>query len=419
MKIATFAALGLIWFCSLQQGAVADERSQCKTGLFLKPHFISKEILSKSSDFQAELTSLRSRSDVARQLAPHPYFGPSSGHYIEEGRRDLLAAMNLALSSTLDQGVRAKDESRKAAEILLAWTATATPGQFPSAKPVNRDEYRDYTGLGIDTGWMAIGAAQAYHSLVCKGALADEQANSIRAWLRRLLSYIFEGRQFWERNGYFGGQVANNHLSVHNLAVYTLGVVLDDASLREWAYRSSNNRSNFLRMMRLAIYDGREPAKDIRDKVGSVPVRGEVYDRYRMSDNGKGLHYAIVHLMALSLLAEAATIQGEHAFDVRGNTNVSLADSLLYYGRLFANTPCQLGSVRAVGKDAPNYRYYFGAKINAVYWNWLLPSIAGLNRDARIAKLSDEISRTKCVPAAPEYMPVPIFPVMYALSSFH
>jgi hypothetical protein len=171
-------------------------------------------------------------------------------------------------------------------------------------------------------------------------------------------------------------------------------------------------------MIRLAIYDGREPATDVRDKVGSVPLRGELYDRYRMSDNGKGLHYAIVHLMALSLLAEAATIQGERAFEVRGSNNVSLADSLLYYGQLLANTPCQLRSERAVGKGAPEYKYYLGAKINAVYWNWLLPAISGLNRDPRIAKLSDEISLTKCVPAAPEYMPVPIFPIMYTSSPF-
>lgn len=387
----------------------------CQTGLFVTPAQLERA-RGRATDpaWQDRAQRLRTRALALRGLVPNPYTGPSPVEYLTASKRDIMAAMSLALYSTMSDGAERKEIGEKAAEILLAWARnTARDEQFAAARGLAKAENRsDYTGQGLTIGLVALGAAHAYHLLACHGFLNADEQELVRDWLRRMADPILEGRKRWETNGYFGEQEANNHLSIHNAAIYAIGVAADDPKLRGWATSDPANRRNFRRMLTMVIFDGKEAATDRRDDVGSIPQRGEVYDRYRMKSRDLGLHYAFYHLLALTLHAEAAANQGENLYRARGENGESLLDVLLYYGEFLARAKCSLDNPPVVSAGPPNFEYYAGAKIAARYWTWVQPVIARFYDQPRVKELSRKLAGTACSVSPNQYVPVPIEPLV-------
>jgi hypothetical protein len=216
-----------------------------------------------------------------------------------------------------------------------------------------------------------------------------------------------EGRKRWEDNNHFGGQRGNNHLSTHNAAIFALGVALGNRGLREWALRAPENKSNFMIMLDLAIYNGRELAQAGHDKPGSVPARGEIYDRYRMAEEKKGLNYAFVHLLQLTMLAEAAENNGEKVYRARGRNGETLRDAFTFYGALLAAVECSAGKVPEVSGQLADLIYYRGAKVEPVFWLWVLPLTVRFADDPSTGDLAARIRSKACNPPVSPYSPVP------------
>jgi hypothetical protein len=360
-------------------------------------------------EWRANATALQERNARLQKHIPAPYTLRSSGGFLTAGRRDIVAAMDLAL-----HGVIAKEpgqqraSTQKAREILLAWAKdTVFPGQFFMERPSKRQDLADYAGLGLYVGQIAIGAVHVYQLVGCTEGLRDSDDAIVKAWFRRLVDAIMEGRKRWEDNNYFSGQRGNNHLSTHNAAIYALGVALGDRRLRAWALRSPENKSNFMIMLDLAIYNGRELAQVGHDKPGSVPARGEIYDRYRMAEEKKGLNYAFVHLLQLTILAEAAENNGEEVYRAQGRNGETLRDAFKFYGELLAAVQCSTEKVPVVSAQLAGFDYYRGAKVEPLFWVWILPLMARFSDHPTTTDLATKIRSKACDRPVSQYSPVP------------
>lgn len=393
-------ALALVWLIVQPGGGHAQAiaaGAACRQPLFMPLHDA------------AGLPKIENRVAVAlKRPIGQPYRGSSSSAYLKAARGDMIDAIYLGTFVTLtdrDRGTKARDKLRR---ILLNWAGTVAPKQFATDDGPGSAR-ADYAGLGLYVGWIGIGAAFGYDILRCHGALATHDDGKIRTWLRRIASAVLEGRRRWVTSNYFGGQLANNHLSMHNLAVFTVGAALDDQGLMRWAYDSPDNSFNFVKSIGAIIYSGQE--RDAHDANQSLPRRGEIYDRYRM-DSGDGLHYAFVQLLMLGLLADISSRHGHHPFAIAGPHGETLKDAFLYYGQVLATSHCDIKTPPLVPQDS-NRAFYANAKVEAVYWNWIIPIKRHFRNDPEVRPLIARIDRARCDRPAAEYTPVPFIAALY------
>ncbi|ARQ02321.1 alginate lyase family protein [Pseudorhodoplanes sinuspersici] len=401
-KLAWMLAVTLA--CPLLIGSAKAIERQCEHDLFL-PIRGTPEARSNG------LARIESRAAAAlKSHITSPYFGSASAEYLNSARGDIINAMYLSVYSVLSNN--SGEASAKARNILLNWADTVTNDQFAAVDVPHGAERANYAGLGLYIGWIGLGAAFSYNILHCNKTLSAEEDKRIRGWLRRISSAVFEGRQRWVASNYFGGQIANNHLSMHNLAIFTLGAVLDDDRMMEWAYDSPKNSANFVSLIGQAIYSGGEVDGISIDANGRLPTRGEIYDRYRMRE-GKGLHYSFVQLLMFGLLAEISSHYGRHPYSVVGPNGEKLKDAFIYYGQFLAQSHCKLTAPDVVKPTTLSQQFYLNARIEPIYWNWLIPMKRQFRSDPQVKPLIDQIYATKCDRPAGEYAPVPIIAALY------
>lgn len=405
----TIASMLLTW-CGATVGAPVKD--VCSVGLFVNPAQLerAKQRFGRL-EHQTERQWLESRVGSVNRAPPvEVYRGTSSWAYQDIARGDLVQSNGLALFAALSpdrsQAARATALAR---DLLLKWTRDVP--DFEAYGPEdsrlrNAEARRDYAGAGLYLSLTTIGVAHTYHLLRCHGSgLAEADDAVVRRWLVEVARRIQRSRDVWVVSGYFGGQYANNHLAMHDAAVYAAGVLTGDVAMMQWAFDSPDNPKDFHDLIGEAIYDGTEQASDARDRSPELPARGEIVDRYRMVDAGKGLHYAIFHYAALEMIAEAATNQGTDAYGLKGPRGESMADPALYYGRLLANFPCGHGS--KVPSGDRNYRFYGGALIETYYWTWIAPALDRLQSDSGIKEVTAALDGTRCRQFAPPYLPLP------------
>jgi hypothetical protein len=392
--------------------AGAQVKDVCSVGLFVNPAQLERAKLRfGSSEYQPERAWLDSRIDGVKSARPaEVYRGKSSWAYLDIARGELIQSNGLALLAVLSPNrIKADEAAALARGLLLKWTREVP--EFEAYGPKDRrlrnaEAMRDYAGEGLYLSLTTIGVAQTYHLLRCRGnGLAEADNAVVRRWLTEVAGRIQRSRDAWVGSGYFGGQYANNHLAMHDAAVYAAGVLTGNAAMMRWAIDSPDNPKDFRDLIGEAIYDGTEEASDARDRSPELPARGEIVDRYRMADASKGLHYATFHYAALELIAEAASNQGTDAYRIKGSRGESMADPALYYGRLLSSFPCSHGSKIPSGDKS--YRFYGGAPVETYYWTWIDPALDRLQGDSRIKDVSAAVAGTRCRQFAPPYVPLP------------
>lgn len=408
------AALGLGVASLASSFAVpADIKDVCSVGLFVNPTQLSMARARVGDDaFAPAWRWLEGRLGAAsRGKAIDVYRGRSSWSFADRARTDLVQAGALALFAALSVEEARRDAAIKTARRLLAKWVAEVP-EFADDDPMDgrsrtAESMRDYAGEGLYLSLVAIGVGHAYHLLRCHSELPEKEEVAIRTWLKKVADKILVARSRWADSGYFGGQFANNHLAMHNAAVYSIGVLTKRQHLMRWAYDSPENPKDFKDLLRDAIYDGKETVADARDRVGDVPSRGEIVDRYRMVQGAKGLHYAVFHYAALEMLAEAASNQGVDAYLVTADSGESLIDPLIYYATMLGHYRCS--SNAKVLLDDKNYVFYRGAPIEPYYWTWLEPALNRLQHDPRVRAVSNAMKQTRCSEFHPPYLPIPFY----------
>jgi hypothetical protein len=264
------------------------------------------------------------RADEALSREFTPYQGAEYLRYYRTGRDQAQFIRDLAIVYRVTGDER---YGRRAGELLLGWAdeflrVTDFPRQYPAV------EIPHASGLVI--GRTVLIFADAYAIL-----WADLNANErerVEQWFRGLVAPIKESLRLWEvgeyqgmKPPYFNRQYFNNHLGACVMGIAAIGFAVRDENLiayatqrrpeafeRPWGEVEHLNRRDLATLIEGVIFMpgdfGSQEEGDVWHRDPSLrgappPLPGETFDRYRVVE-GKGLHYALLHLRLLTLMAE-------------------------------------------------------------------------------------------------------------------
>lgn len=226
--------------------------------------------------------------------------------YYRTARRHALSAIEMGMTYAITREQRYAD---RAGDILLAWAKDAV-------QDGNDDPARDTpTGQGLVIGRAMTQFSYAY-TLVWETLPAEDRV-LIENWMRLMVPHPKAAIFYWHQNDYFSKQYFNNHLGAHVMGLTSMGFVLDDDAIIEFALTSDDNPRNFEVLFEGAILMRgdepwhNDPSISDRHLEGDFPMPqdGEIFDRYRIIGKN-GLVYSMLHLRFLTLTAEAALNNG-------------------------------------------------------------------------------------------------------------
>lgn len=269
------------------------------------------------------------RAELALNKEFVPYQETEYLRYYRTGRDQAQFIRDLAIAHRLTGEKRYADRGR---EILLEWAREFQRHyDFPRRYPAS--EIPHASGLVI--GRTVTIFADAYALLWPELSLQERE--EIESWFRSLLLPIKESLRLWEvgeyrgmKPPYFGRQYFNNHLGACNMGIAAIGFALRDSGAIDYVMRPapllpnrvpgevdrSNPRDFHVLLEGVILMPGDfgsgEEGDVLQGKPGDpsqegypAPLAGEIWDRYRVRQ-GKGMHYALLHLRLLTLMAEMA-----------------------------------------------------------------------------------------------------------------
>ncbi len=308
-------------------------------------------IVAGQEPFVSAFARVRAAADVALAAELTPEHSAEHERFFAVASAQGIAARHLALAGRLTGEEVYLD---RAAELLLAWADTGVDSYPGSAIPAS-------AGLVIGRVLPIFGDAYA----LVHHRLDPDQRARVMAWFAAMEGHIQRSRDIWvsgsmPENGlgppYLGHRYFNNHLGAQNLGLLTIGVVTGDEALVEYALRSPANPRNLQVLIEgVILMPGDELFRNDPSLDGAPPfATGEIYDRYRVYE-GKGLHYAGLHLRLLALSAAIARAHGDpvdyFAYQAPGGERLDL--SFRYYSEFFL-----------AGSAAARSGYYAGSRLD-------------------------------------------------------
>jgi len=304
----------------------------------------------------------RERAEEALTGEFVPYQGMEYLRYYRTGRDQAQFIRDLALVYHL---TGEKRYGARGKELLLIWADEFHrlydfPAHYPAV------EIPHASGLVI--GRTVLIFADAYALLW--PLLDGEERERVENWFRGLVPPIKESFRLWEEGTYltmgppyFDRQFFNNHLGACNMGLAAIGFALRDRELISYAMDDQPeaqkrpmgeverwNRRNLPVLIEGVIFmpgdfgSGEEGDVWHRDpslQGAPPPLPGETYDRYRVLE-GKGMHYALLHLRLLTLMAEMGKnnlntphFRGGNFFEFVGRRGESMRVSYEVYADWF------------------------------------------------------------------------------------
>lgn len=252
---------------------------------------------------------------IASGRTPQPYVRDEAHrfYYATVWRRgrpgDGVIARDLALAWALSGDER---YAREALEYLTSWAAAQpTPGRFidpwntPRGEPVSG-------GAGSSVARGMIPFAYAWDLLHDHPSVSETDRARIDAWFRAATGQIRRGVRLWDDNDYFDRQEYQNHVVAHMAGLTTIGYLLGDRQIVQYALDSPNNPRDFREILQGTIFMAGDPPHHRELRYTQAPTRtGEIYDRYRhFTARGgvpRGIQYAHLSLKLLTVAAEVAS----------------------------------------------------------------------------------------------------------------
>lgn len=294
-----------------------------------------------------------------------PYQESEYLRYYRTGRDQAQFIRDLAIVHRVTGEPRYAERGR---EILLDWARDFQrhydfPRQYPAS------EIPHASGLVI--GRTVTIFADAYALLWPE--LSPREREEIEHWFRSLLAPIKESLRLWEvgeyqgmKPPYFGRQYFNNHLGACNMGIAAIGFALRDPNVIDYVMKPapslpdrvpgeverSNPRDLHVLLNGVILMPGDfgsgEEGDVLQGRPGDpsragypAPLAGETWDRYRVTQ-GKGMHYSLLHLRLLTLMAEMARnnlgkahYTGPDIFEIVGRRGENLAVSYEVYADWF------------------------------------------------------------------------------------
>lgn len=276
---------------------------------------------------------------------PDPYTGKNGMEFYRHCQRDGGMARDLALL----WHITGNDiYSSAAVDILKEWT--------------RQDEY---AGIRIDETTKTEGGAgmfvsrgifpflYAFDLLMAGNVLPAAVQSDFQGWIGALVPVIKQGVRVWREKDYFDKQYYQNHVAAHALGLLSIGVMLGDNQLIQYALDSPDNDRDILDLVQGCIL--MEGEETYYREPGDFPVHdGEVYDRYRhfalsghregyVTKPNRGLQYC---MLTGTLLVAAAEICRNNGFDLYGWKGANGERIPLiwdHYSRYFATHDCGQG----------------------------------------------------------------------------
>lgn len=270
------------------------------------------------------------RANHALNAVPAPYQGPLHILYFNTGTAQAGLARDAAMAFALSGEAKYADAARN---MLLAWAGDARKNVNPgSAHPLGQ-------GLVISR----VMAIFCYAYTLIYDHLSDAERHLLESWMETLPPIILATRKIWVDNDFFGHQVYNNHLAVQTMGLAVLGFTLRNQSLIDYAIDGNANVRNYVREVSGAILLPGDPLEksDFTYTRGAPAAQaGEMYDRYR-TNSKHGLGYAMLHLRALTLIAEAAfnngvLLHGKELYQYKDPRGKSLELAYTFYAGFFS-----------------------------------------------------------------------------------
>jgi hypothetical protein len=163
------AILSISCLASLSAMSHASDDRICSAGVFVSPKQLAQaRTRFVSEEFRLDADVLAQRVSRLLTLEPSPSTTKTASVFLEKGRRDFTAGIDLALYGVIGNDANVQRRAReKARQILMAWAKqTAYANQFDMQMPRDKKELPEFAAMGLWVAQVAIGAVHVYHLLI-------------------------------------------------------------------------------------------------------------------------------------------------------------------------------------------------------------------------------------------------------------
>ncbi|MCC8019048.1 MAG: alginate lyase family protein [Rikenellaceae bacterium] len=241
--------------------------------------------------------------------------------------------------------------ARKAVEIMYDWADACKAVEYPVGTEGGTDEDPS-TGAGMYLARVMWPFFVCYDMLQGTEYISPAQDEVIVAWFRNTERQIRASINAWHNNDYFNKQEWQNHLVAHMMGLLTIGYVLEDASLVQFAIDSPDNPRDFYELIAGVIFmEGDTPHH--RERAGAPAVQtGEIYDRYRHDTAPlKGLQYASLSQTMLAMAARTCQNNGIDMFAYTAPSGENLRLPYEFYADFYVTGDAGIKGGYYTGED--------------------------------------------------------------------
>ncbi len=311
--------------------------------------------LSGNEPWKTAWNSLKEQLDsyACNKWSPTIYRGDLSMKFYNAAIKDGSVARDLAIGYQITKDKRYAD---KAIKIISDWS-NSNSGKIPGA-------YFDSTKYYPNTGMLVSRSIFPFlyaYDLLCADNLIDiKTQDQFKNWLRMLVPHIKEGMRRWEENDYFGKQYYQNHIVADAVGLLSIGVILRDNDLVNFAYHGKENKRNTQNIIEgLILMKGQKP---FIGEPGVWPTQdGEIMDRYRhfslfhygeATKPNRALQYAGLSTNLLVIAAEIGRLNGFDLYGWKAPTREEIKQPLLFYSDFYITKDASIKGGFYSGEDS-------------------------------------------------------------------
>lgn len=253
-----------------------------------------------------------------------------------------VLALHRAVAANLTTDTEKKDTyAAGAVEILYNWASACKDVDYPIVSSEDLEE--PSTGAGMYLARVAWPFFATYDILRGTKYITADQNQVIVAWFRNIEKAIKASMNSWANNDYFNKQYYQNHLAAHMWGLLSIGYVLEDASLVQYAIDSDENPRDFYELIEGCILMEGDTPCSRESATSKAPQTGEIYDRYRHETAPlKGLQYTSLTLQILSCAARTCYNNGIDMYAYEAPTGENLRLAYEFYAPFYAKIDASL-----------------------------------------------------------------------------
>lgn len=257
-------------------------------------------------------------------------------------RGPAVLAFHRAVATILTTDASKKDNyAAGAVEILYSWAVACKDVDYPLVSTDDLEE--PSAGAGMYLARAAWPFFATYDILRGTRYITNDQNQVIVAWFRNIEKAIKASMSAWHKNDYFNKQYYQNHIAAHMWGLLTIGYILEDASLVQYAIDSDENPRDFYELIQGCIFMAGDAPCRRESATSKPPQTGEIYDRYRHETAPlKGLQYTSLTLQLLSCAARTCYNNGIDMYAYTAPTGENIRLAYEFYAPFYARKDASL-----------------------------------------------------------------------------